>query len=85
MTSIVEVYNSSIKDSVSSKGMFYASDGTNLYIKNSTFDTLVGTDYSAFLFAIQNPSGMIMVENSTIMNCMSASGLISMTFSKLTL
>ena len=76
MASKVEVDGIKLNNSVSSFGIFKASDNTELLIKNSEFDTLIGIDYSAFLFSTQNMKGIVRILNNTVKNSVSSSGVI---------
>jgi hypothetical protein len=61
MSSHVEIYGSSFTNCLSGNGVLQASDGTKLLVDGCTFETLVATDYSALLFAIQNQYGRIIL------------------------
>ena len=82
MASKVEVDGIKLNNSVSSFGIFKASDNTELLVQNSEFDTLIGIDYSAFLFSTQNTKGIVRILNNTVKNSVSSSGLMTLVFSK---
>lgn len=80
-----ELQNCTFNRSMSIKGLISVTSNENVFISGSRFERIVGEDQAAVLFVIQNEDGRIMMQDSIIVDSLSKSSLISLTFSKIEL